>query len=792
MHATTVLCALLVASPALAHMSIWSKSMYGVGNGFSYDAGNPVVPIGPGLDSQDEWWFRGPSFRALAPAARSDGAVEQLPAGGSITFEIACHVDWTSLGRTPTVPGSHLDACPTDVGAYHAGDPTASDVDFSLVSGCALAIADVDDISKVTMDNLAIFSVQHQCIQQKQTSFDIPAKMPACTGSKCICGWFWLANNGTGNFYMTAFDCAVTNSPADALPIAPPQDPVFCRDNPSSCTTGSKRPLYAYNSPSNAPFVDNYNRAGYHASWSFPTNGAQNDIFAKATNVTVTSASSSAVSTAASSSSSASVAASSSSVVVSSASSTVAPSVASSSSAIPSSTIVSSTVSSAAPIASAVAPLKNYARGTATGASTWIDNGEPQLAVDGDMSTAWISNGETVNAWIAFDFGTNIAMNQIVLNELSSSTDHITNCAIMLSSKEMIWLGPLNNDGSATTFNFTTRYTSSLYFGVFGVSDTTDSVGLSELQVFNNPSATIGAAATVPAASATSAAAALSSAAVSATGGTPGATASATSTSSSAPAATTTALTNYALSAQKAASSWIGGWDPAKAADGKTYTTWVTNNELAGSWFGLQFSGETTINQVVLYGRPSASQQVTNCAIQFSDQSILPLGPLNADGSATTFNFTAKSTSSLFWGALAVTSSATQVGLAEIQVFNNPSAVVKSPALPAQSSAAVVASIQAIAADTVSAVTSIVGDVVSAVLPSSTAAASTSAASASAVKRALLAAPRHPRDFSRRDAELDSAPEPQTTAPARRSLSAESLFVGISPVWDAPVDSASA
>lgn len=75
-----------------------------------YDAGNPVVPIGPGLDSQDEWWFRGPSFRALAPAARSDGAVEQLPAGGSITFEVACHVDWTSLGRTPTVPGSHLDA----------------------------------------------------------------------------------------------------------------------------------------------------------------------------------------------------------------------------------------------------------------------------------------------------------------------------------------------------------------------------------------------------------------------------------------------------------------------------------------------------------------------------------------------------------------------------------------------------------------------------------------------------------------------------------------------------------
>lgn len=50
------------------------------------------------------------------------------------------------------------------------------------------------------MDNLAIFSVQKDCVKQRSTSFDIPARMPACTGSKCICAWFWLANNGTGNF----------------------------------------------------------------------------------------------------------------------------------------------------------------------------------------------------------------------------------------------------------------------------------------------------------------------------------------------------------------------------------------------------------------------------------------------------------------------------------------------------------------------------------------------------------------------------------------------------------------
>jgi len=44
------------------------------------------------------------------------------------------------------------------------------------------------------MDNLAIFSVKHDCVKQKMNSFDVPAKMPQCTGDKCICAWFWLAN----------------------------------------------------------------------------------------------------------------------------------------------------------------------------------------------------------------------------------------------------------------------------------------------------------------------------------------------------------------------------------------------------------------------------------------------------------------------------------------------------------------------------------------------------------------------------------------------------------------------
>lgn len=69
---------------------------------------------------------------------------------------------------------------------------------------------------------------------------------------------------------MTGFDCNVTNSLPSATAIAPPTDPVFCASGNSTCklNTGSKRPLYAYNEPTNvvypgAPATFNDNRPGY-------------------------------------------------------------------------------------------------------------------------------------------------------------------------------------------------------------------------------------------------------------------------------------------------------------------------------------------------------------------------------------------------------------------------------------------------------------------------------------------------------------------------------------------------
>lgn len=92
-------------------------------------------------------------------------------------------------------------------------------LDYNILSGCAIAIADVENVADVTMDNLAVISVQRECVWKKDTVFkvrldlrssprgrlftlsfsQIPAAMPPCTGKHCVCAWLWQPQNGTAN-----------------------------------------------------------------------------------------------------------------------------------------------------------------------------------------------------------------------------------------------------------------------------------------------------------------------------------------------------------------------------------------------------------------------------------------------------------------------------------------------------------------------------------------------------------------------------------------------------------------
>lgn len=71
-----------------------------------------------------------------------------------------------------------------------------------------------------------------------------------------------------------------------ALPIAFPKDPCHASD-PSCSNVRAKRALYSYNTPTNTYWIDNADRPGYHDDWGF-SDGAQNDIFVRNGNSSVT------------------------------------------------------------------------------------------------------------------------------------------------------------------------------------------------------------------------------------------------------------------------------------------------------------------------------------------------------------------------------------------------------------------------------------------------------------------------------------------------------------------------
>jgi hypothetical protein len=160
-------------------------------------------------------WFRGPAVRNAPP--KKPGAVAVLPAGGNFTLELACAPEYTTYDGSD--PNGNV-AC-DEPGPYHA-DPDALVVDPKLLSGCAIGsesllpplisrweltsiaiVADVMDPNDATMEDFTIISVQSECIWTRNTTFSIPAKMPACTGDWCICGWVWSPQTGISNAYHT-------------------------------------------------------------------------------------------------------------------------------------------------------------------------------------------------------------------------------------------------------------------------------------------------------------------------------------------------------------------------------------------------------------------------------------------------------------------------------------------------------------------------------------------------------------------------------------------------------------
>ncbi|KAA3614052.1 MAG: T9SS C-terminal target domain-containing protein [Calditrichaeota bacterium] len=137
-------------------------------------------------------------------------------------------------------------------------------------------------------------------------------------------------------------------------------------------------------------------------------------------------------------------------------------------------------------------------------------------------------------------------------------------------------------------------------------------------------------------------------------------------------------------------------------SSGNYTNEWVENVSLAvGVWLQLDFSEQVSIDKVVLFDRSYASEWIQKFTLEFSDgSSLLYHGPndaLNNDGSATSYNFSSRTVTSVKFIIAGVSSTSEDVGLGEIEVYGFTGGT------PADTTPPVISAIQALNIDTSSA-----------------------------------------------------------------------------------------
>ena len=103
----------------------------------------------------------------------------------------------------------------------------------------------------------------------------------------------------------------------------------------------------------------------------------------------------------------------------------------------------------------------------------------------GDYTREWATNGQGVGAWIQLTWPSpGYIIDRIILYDRPNSDDQVTAGTISFSDGSAITVGPLNNAGGATEYDFTARQVTSIRLNMTGVSSSTINVGLSEIQVY--------------------------------------------------------------------------------------------------------------------------------------------------------------------------------------------------------------------------------------------------------------------------------------------------------------------
>lgn len=184
---------------ASAHTAAWAQGMYCKG-GPDPTTDDPttstaVKPLYRLL--KEDWWFQHDRGCDAAPPPPAEFL--SLPANGNFTVELAHNRAYTTL----SFDGQQASDWPD--GKQHAedwntwagpGSPCLEDgqqhaYNESSVAGTAWAISYESELSKVTLENLVVFSTLRHTPWKRVTTYEVP-DLPACPEEGCTCAWLWV------------------------------------------------------------------------------------------------------------------------------------------------------------------------------------------------------------------------------------------------------------------------------------------------------------------------------------------------------------------------------------------------------------------------------------------------------------------------------------------------------------------------------------------------------------------------------------------------------------------------
>ncbi|KAF5377935.1 hypothetical protein D9615_006711 [Tricholomella constricta] len=282
------------------HVAAWHKGMYCLNGTSGTDDPSTNAAVNPLFQLPfSDWWMHHVNKCDEFPPAPGDFL--ELPANGAFTVELAVNRAFTTFSFKGIRTGRFAD------GEDHPGlgetppgevppcitEPNIHAQNQSMAAGSAFAISYQSDITKVTPENLVVFTVLYNSPWERLAMYSVP-NLPACPPEGCICAWGWVPNGcGEPNMYMLPYRCKVTGWTGNAA-VAPGSPPTWCEDDQSKCTKGPKQMVYWNQLEGNNIEVSGEDLSGeprspaYNAKLGF-SNGAQTDIFSKAGSATQTS-----------------------------------------------------------------------------------------------------------------------------------------------------------------------------------------------------------------------------------------------------------------------------------------------------------------------------------------------------------------------------------------------------------------------------------------------------------------------------------------------------------------------